>query len=123
MPRHSSGLAAPMVGLGALLVLGCTHPQMVNLTELESLKCRWNEPKVSTWYYVGTRDGFHYFHHHDLGKHEKDFRISQAELSWQPTFPLTGDRKKWQPLNWGVYERGTNRECQSITTAVQGGSK
>jgi hypothetical protein len=118
MHRPSSGSAAVLVGLSVLLVQGCTHPQMISLTELESLKCRWHEPKVSMWYYVGTRDGFHHFHHHDLGRDEQDFRISQAELSWQPTFPVTRDREKWRRLDWGVHELGTERGCQRVTRPV-----
>jgi hypothetical protein len=123
MPRGSSAPAASLVGVCVLLVLGCTHPQLISLTELERLKCRWHEPKVSMWYYVGTREGFHHFRHDDLGNDEKDFRISQAELSWQSTFPLTKDREKWRRLKWGVSERGTDRECQRVTTAVPRSAK
>jgi hypothetical protein len=120
MPRHCLGHAACLVGLAALLVLGCTHPKVVGLAELESLKCRWHEPKVSMWYYAGTREGFHHFYHYDLGKDEKSFRISQTELSWQPTFPLTRDRKKWRSLDWGVHERMADGECHRITAEASG---
>ena len=51
------------------------------------------------------KDGFHYFRHYDLGSEKKYFRISDAELSWEATFPLTHYRKDWRALNWGVYER------------------
>jgi len=102
MSRHAP--AVILVGVIGLLVVGCAYPQTVTRADLETLKSRWHEPKVSMWYYVGSRDGFHYFHHDDLGEEEKDFRISQAELSWQVTFPLTRNREKWQPLNWGVHE-------------------
>jgi hypothetical protein len=88
-----------------LLLLGCTSPQTVTRAELEQLKTQRHEPKVSMWYYVGSKDGFHYFHHNDLGGDEKDFRILGTELSWEDTFPLTRHRKSWRRLEWGVYER------------------
>ncbi len=83
-----------------LLLLGCASTQTVSHAELERLKTQRHEPKVSTWYYVGSKDGFHYFHHYDLGTDKKDFRISAAELHWEDTFPLTCHRKSWRVLEW-----------------------
>src|SRR5262245_2778401 len=88
-----------------LLLVGCASPQTVSRAELERLKARWQEPKVSTWYYVGSKDGYHYFHHYDLGRNSKHFRISSAELSWPDPFPLTQRRSDWRRLDWGVHER------------------
>jgi len=87
-----------------LFLLGCAGPQTVNRTQLEQLKAHWQEPKLTMWYYVGSKDGFHYFHHQDLGSAPKDIRISEAELSWQNTFPKTRSMKKWRQLDWGFYE-------------------
>ncbi len=86
-----------------LLLVGCANPQTVTRTGLEHLKTHWREPKVSLCYYVGSRDGFHYFRHEDLDS-QKGYLISDAELSWPDTFPLTSDQKSWRPLKWGVYE-------------------
>src|SRR5690242_6154003 len=83
---------------------GCSTAQTVNRAEFEQLKAHWHEPKVTVWYYMGSKDGFHYFHHDDLGKEPKDFRISDAELPWDNQFPLTGRRSKWRSLLWGPYE-------------------
>ena|SRR6266849_792962 len=94
-----------LVAILPLLLLGCATPQTVNRAELERFKAHRQEPKVSMWYYVGSKDGFHYFRHYDLGSEKKYFRISDAELSWEATFPLTRHRKDWRPLKWGVYER------------------
>jgi hypothetical protein len=33
-----------------------------------------------------------------LGSDQKDFRISEAELSWPDTFPLTQHRAQWRSL-------------------------
>jgi hypothetical protein len=88
-----------------LLLSGCTGPQTVSRAELERLKTQRHEPKVSMWYYVGSKASFHYFHHDDLGSDQKDFRVSESELSWPDTFPLTRHRSSWRRLDWGVYER------------------
>ena len=87
-----------------LFLLGCASPQTVNRTQLEQLKAHWQEPKLTMWYYVGSKDGFHYFHHQDLGSAPKDIRISEAELSWLDTFPKTRSMKKWRQLDLGLYE-------------------
>lgn len=91
--------------LPLLLLLGCASPQTVSRAELDDLKRHWQEPKVSAWYYMGSRDGFHYFHHDDLGGGPKDFRISEAELAWADPFAFTRRRDHWRSLDWGVYER------------------
>ncbi len=83
-----------------VLLMGCAAPQTVMRRELERLKTHRQEPRVSMWYYVGSRDGFHYFHHDDLGREKKDFRISNIELAWPNTFPLTHRRKSWRRLDW-----------------------
>lgn len=105
-----------------LAIVGCTTPQTVNRAELERLKIHWHEPKVSVWYYVGSKNGFHYFHHDDLGGGQKNFRISEAELSWQHTFPRTRWRWRWQALGWGVYElrREKHDEPLQSTAATLG---
>jgi hypothetical protein len=48
-----------------LLLLGCAQPKTVNRAELEGLKLHRQEQKVSMWYYTGSKDGYHYFHHDD----------------------------------------------------------
>ena len=88
-------------------VSGCASHHTVTRTELEQLKGRWNEPKVSAWYYTGSEDGYHYFHHDDLGNDPRDVRISELELLWRDAFPLTRDRRRWRALDWGVHERRT----------------
>jgi hypothetical protein len=86
-----------------LLLVGCVQAKTVTRTELDQLKLQRHEPKVSMWYYTGSKDGYHYFHHDDLGEGEKEFRIADNELSWTNTFPFTHDRSKWTQLDWGNY--------------------
>ena len=85
-----------------LVLLGCASSQTVSRVQFERLKTQRQEPKVSAWYYVGSKDAYHYFHHYDLGDDQKDFRISEAELPWQDTFPVTWRRSHWRALDWGV---------------------
>jgi hypothetical protein len=99
MMFHPKGIAA----LSLMLILsGCAAPQTVSRVELEKMKGEWKEPKVSSWYYTGSKEGYHYFHHDDLGDGRKDVRISEAELDWPDPFPRTRQRKYWRPLDWGV---------------------
>jgi hypothetical protein len=84
-----------------LLIGGCAQPNIVTRNELGGLQSQRQEPKLSMWYYTGSRDGYHYFHHDDLGGAPKGVRIAEAELSWTNTFPLTHTRTKWRQLDWG----------------------
>jgi len=87
-----------------LLLVGCAWPRTVTRGELDQLKPHHREPKVSMWYYTGTKDGYHYFHHDDLGWDKKDFRIAASELSWTNTYARTRNRNKWRRLDWGLHE-------------------
>lgn len=78
----------------------CTKPKTVTGAELERLKAKWYEPTTSTWHYVGSKDGFHWFRHDDSGAHPRGFRVSEAELPWQDTFPVTRERSSWRRLDW-----------------------
>ncbi len=92
-----------LIFLVPLLLLGCVQPQVVTRAELDQLKTNRHEPKVSMWYYTGTKAGYHYFHHDDLGGDKKDFRIAASELSWTNTFQRTQNRNNWRQLDWGLY--------------------
>jgi hypothetical protein len=77
--------------------------ETVTLRELEGERIHYREPKVSTWYYMGTKDGYHYFAHQDL-PHELYYRVADGELKWQSVAPFTTRRAKWVQLPWGVHE-------------------
>ena len=94
-----------LLSLCIVLLAGCARVTTVpSRAELDQLKSHWREPKVSLWYYMGSRDGYHYFHHWDLGE-QRTYRISDKELAWQDPFPLTQNREDWKVLKWGVYEQ------------------
>lgn len=102
--RHQIMRRKALLFLCLVVLAGCAGVTTVNRAELDQLKAHWREPKVSLWYYMGSRDGYHYFHHSDLGG-DKTYRISDKELAWQGTAPFTENQKKWKVLKWGVYER------------------
>lgn len=84
---------------------GCNDVPIVTGGTLEHLKAQWKEPKLSIWYYVGTKDGYHYFTHMDLGE-TRTYRISDTEQmapAMTDTFPLTSDRTAWRLMYWGVH--------------------
>lgn len=85
-----------------LLLTGCAKPTTVSPAPLDDLKQKWQEPKLSTWYYAGSKDGFHYFYHEDLPE-GKMYRVSETELSWPDSFSYTGDRGNWRLLRWGIH--------------------
>lgn len=90
----------------ALQVLGCHRQKAitVNRTELEEAKSKWNEPKVSIWYYIGSEDGYHFYLHRDRGG-DMFYRVSEAVLEQKDTFPLTRIKKKWTLMHWGVHKK------------------
>ena len=102
------------VGL-VMVCAGCKDVPIMTGGELERLKAQWKEPKVSIWYYVGSKDGYHYFTHVDLGE-TKTYRISDDEQvapRMQDTFPLTSDEKAWRVMYWGVHAHMKIKEKES----------
>jgi hypothetical protein len=88
----------------AVAASGCDlKVETVTLRELEGERIHYREPKLSTWYYMGTKDGYHYFAHQDL-PHEQYYRVAEGELKWQSVAPFTPRRAKWVQLPWGVHD-------------------
>jgi len=85
-----------------VLSTGCKDAPIVTSGELESLKTQWKEPKVSIWYYVGTKDSYHYFRHIDVDG-TKTYRISNTEQKMEDPFPLTSDETSWRIMYWGFH--------------------
>ena len=88
----------------AVAACGCNDKvQTVTPKELEELKFHYQEPKLSTWYDMGTKDGYHYFAHQDLPQ-EQYYRVAEASLKWRTAAPFTTYRAKWVRLPWGVHD-------------------
>src|SRR5579862_3425562 len=46
-----------LILLVPILIAGCAQPKTVTRAELDGLKAHRQEPKVSMWYYTGSKDG------------------------------------------------------------------
>jgi len=91
------------------LCTGCTDTPIVTRSELDQLKATWKEPKVSIWYYVGTKDGCNYFTHWDVDG-RKTYRISDNEQKMENPFTVTTDEKAWRVMYWGVQAKGKPKD-------------
>ena len=100
----------PAILLVVLVVSGCDDAQTVSHAELEKAKSEWQEPKVSTWYYMGSKGGYHYFTLVDLPE-AKVYRIREIEMIRKSRFPLTRNQEKWKLMPWGIHspERTTRK--------------
>ena len=92
-----------------ILLPACDKAHTVTKSELDRATAEWQEPKVSIWYYVGTKDGYHHFLHRDLPG-DKLFRVSATELIRPEQFPVTRNQKKWKVMPWGVHAQRDRKE-------------
>ncbi|MDQ7799140.1 MAG: hypothetical protein RDU76_09415 [Candidatus Edwardsbacteria bacterium] len=92
-----------IVFIGLFAFVGCQSVQTVTKNELNLAASKWKEPKVSIWYYTGTKEGYDYFVHQDLGE-TVVYRVSSKEMIIDKQFPLTKKRKLWRVMNWGITE-------------------
>jgi hypothetical protein len=88
--------------LVAIIVCGCHDAQTVSRAELEEAKSEWQEPKLSIWYYMGSKGGYNYFSHVDLPE-TKVYRIQEIELILKDRYPITSKRNKWKMMKWGIH--------------------
>jgi hypothetical protein len=87
-----------------LLTTACWHPTMalqtITAKELNKIKCEWQEPKVSQWFYVGSEDGYHMFVHQDLPK-DKYYNVSMNEYHIDNPIIISSDESLWVLMPWG----------------------
>jgi hypothetical protein len=83
-----------------LIFAGCQHVQTVTKTELETAQAHWQEPKATVWYYMGSKEGYDYFIHIDIGQ-ETIYRIVSSEMNIEYPIPYSSKRSKWQFMHWG----------------------
>jgi hypothetical protein len=100
-----------------ITVYGCGKDvQTVTPEELQALNHRYQEPKLSTWYYMGSAAGYHYFTHLDLPR-ESRFRVGESQLKWKKSAAYSNDRTKWVQLPWGVHDPGFFQSTNYLRTA------
>jgi hypothetical protein len=82
-------------------------PLAITPQQLDALKSERKEPKVSEWFYMGEKQGHHFFYHHDLGN-DLVYSVPVTQLQVQPSRPFSKsllfnkNRNTWISLNWDV---------------------
>ena len=97
-----------MLLIWLLTIPGCdwlsVEFEEITREELNQLKCEWQEPKVSEWFYVGSEAGYHKFVHRDLPG-DKHYEIKISALTIDQPMAMTSNEAKWKLMPWGpAYE-------------------
>jgi hypothetical protein len=74
--------------------------EKITLDELNRLKCEWQDPKESKWFYVGSEDGYHMFVHRDLPG-DKRYEIKVTEFAIDKTMHVSSNEAYWVTMPWG----------------------
>ena len=74
--------------------------EVVTLNEFNRIKCEWQDPKVSQWFYTGTEDDFHFLVHRELSG-DKHYKIKTSELTIDETTYVSSNEAKWVKMPWG----------------------
>jgi len=87
-----------------LTVTGCEwlseEFEVITLDELNRLKCEWQDPKVSQWFYIGSEDGGHLLVHRDRPG-DKHYEIKISEFAIDKPMATTSNETKWRLMPWG----------------------
>ena len=79
---------------GTMLLQGCASP-LKTKSDLDTLTDRRGLGHV---YYIGTKDGFHYFASTYFLERTKYYRLPESGYSFQHPFLKTSDESKWIPF-------------------------
>lgn len=94
-----------------LTVTGCDWLaedfKVITLQELNSLKCEWQEPKVTRWFYIGSEDSYHKFIHRDL-QGDKHYKIKILEFKVDNPKYVSSNEANWVIMPWGP----SSKECK-----------
>ena len=87
-----------------LTVTGCDWLaedfEVITLDELNRLKCEWQQPKVSRWFYIGSKEGYHIFIHRDRPG-DKHYKIKTSEFKIDDPIYVSSNEVNWLPMSWG----------------------
>ena len=81
--------------------------ESITLDELNRLKCEWQEPTVSRWFYIGSEEGYHVFVHRDLPG-DKHYKIKISEFTIDDPMYVSSNEANWVTMSWGP----RSQECQ-----------
>lgn len=94
-----------------LTVAGCDwlaeDYEVISADKLNRIKCTWQDPKETRWFYIGSEDGYHKFIHRDLPG-DKLYQIKDTEFTIDNPGHISSNEANWTVMPWGpAYE-----ECQ-----------
>lgn len=94
-----------------LTITGCEllsdEFEAMTLDEFNELKCEWQEPKVSQWFYLGYEGGYHKFVHRDLPG-DKLYKIKTSDVTIDNPMHFSSNKTNWRIMPWGP----TFEECK-----------
>lgn len=85
-----------------LISAGCLSTKLIvepiTSQDLNKLKCEWQDPKVSQWFYLGPERGYHIFVHRDSPA-DKYYKVPGYKIDKQEILP--NDESQWILMPWG----------------------
>jgi hypothetical protein len=83
------------------LIQACQHATPVTKAGLIEQSRHYKEPKVATWYYIGSKDGRDFFRFNDVDG-SRTYSVTSGEIPLKkPAFPKTMNSKQWMVMPWG----------------------
>ncbi len=77
-----------------------TKGKELTKNELITLSRTWKDSELVQWHYVGTHEGYDYFHHRDLNT-VMGYRVKEGEIEIDTKFEATSDETQWILMPWG----------------------
>ena len=94
-----------------LTAAGCDWPaekfEVITLDKLNRIKCEWQDPKATKWFYIGTEDGYHRLVHRDISG-DKVYQVKASEFTIDNPKYLSSNEVNWVVMPWGP----AYRECK-----------
>ena len=94
-----------------LAVTGCNWLsedfEDISADKLNRIKCEWQDPGETRWFYIGSEGGYHRFIHRDLSG-DKHYQIKDTEFTVDNPKYTSSNEANWVVMPWGP----AYQECQ-----------
>jgi hypothetical protein len=96
-----NSVASGSKSVGQKFALATNLPSKWYSTKISGaeLKTKMNTTKIGNWYYMGTRNGYHYFAMET--NERKIFRVLEREYAVDNSFPLANLKSHWRAIAKG----------------------
>ena len=74
--------------------------EIISSEQLNRLKCEWQDPKVTKWFYTGSADGYHKFVHRDISG-DKHYQIKDSDYTIDEPKHTSSNEANWVIMPWG----------------------